>query len=146
MIENKSINNQSYVLGQYMTPNSLTDKLLETFTYDENCVYVEPSFGTGNFVQTLINKGVPNTSIIGCELDTEYFNSSENIVFEKYNQNFYDWKFQSPKKIIFVGNPPFRTPALSLQTHPKFIKKLCKKYNIKGVREESVFFILSYNM
>jgi len=142
MIENKSINNQSYILGQYMTPTKLVDSLIEELNYDENCVYIEPSFGTSNFVRALKNKGIPLSSIVGCELDPNLYNTSTDLEFEKHNVNFYDWKFSTNKKIVFVGNPPFRTPAMSLKSHPVFIKKLCKKYNVKGIREEAVFFIL----
>ena len=142
MIENKSINNQTYFLGQYMTPSELANSLLEGLTYDENCVYVEPSFGTSNFIKSLINHGVPLPSIVGCELDSNLFDCSIDLEFEKYNINFYDWTFKTNKKIIFIGNPPFRTPAMSLRSHPSIIKKLCKKYNVKGIREEAVFFLL----
>ena len=142
MIENKSINNQTYFLGQYMTPSELANSLLEGLTYDENCVYVEPSFGTSNFIKSLNNHGVPLPSIVGCELDSNLFDCSIDLEFEKYNINFYDWTFKTNKKIIFIGNPPFRTPAMSLRSHPSIIKKLCKKYNVKGIREEAVFFLL----
>lgn len=142
MIEIKSINDSKYFLGQYMTPASLTDTLLEDFEYSEDKIYIEPSFGSGNFVTTLLKKGVTEKSLVGCELDKTLFDSCSNIKFTKYNINFYDWNFKTEKKIVFVGNPPFRTPAYSLQTHPQQIKKLCKKYNIKGIREESVFFLL----
>lgn len=142
MIENKSINNQTYFLGQYMTPSELANSLLDGLKYEENSVYIEPSFGTSNFVKSLNNHGIPLSSIVGCELDTNLFESSIDLEFEKYNTNFYDWKFETNKKIIFVGNPPFRTPATSLRSHPLIIKKLCKKYNIKGIREEAVFFLL----
>lgn len=142
MIENKSINNQSYVLGQYMTPIDLATSLLKGMTYDEDSVYVEPSFGTGNFIAALQSVGISLTSIIGCELDENLFHLSREINFEKSCLNFYDWKLKTDKKVIFVGNPPFRTPAYSLRSHPKQIKELCKKYGVKGIREEAVFFIL----
>ena len=100
MIENKSINDQSYVLGQYMTPLQLTQTLIGDIQYDENSIYVEPSFGTGNFVKTLINSGIPATSIVGCELDEKLYESCDDLDFKKENINFYDWKFKTDKKII----------------------------------------------
>jgi hypothetical protein len=142
MIENKSINNQNYFLGQYMTPVDLANKLLSDLEISENNIYIEPSFGTGNFIRALLNNGVNTNQIIGCELDSNLFKIASEYNFEKYLMNFYDWKFTTRKKIIFVGNPPFRTPAYSLRSHPHFVKNLCKKYNIKGIREESVFFLL----
>lgn len=142
MIENKSINDRSYVLGQYMTPVVLAESLLSHLDYSEDALYIEPSFGTGNFIKALLNKNISSSSIIGCELDKDLFDSFSESILEKTNLNFYDWKLKTNKKIIFVGNPPFRTPAYSLRSHPEFIKKLCKKYRIKGIREEAVFFIL----
>ena len=142
MIENKSINGKSYVLGQYMTPIEMTDELVGKIELSENTVFIEPSFGTGNFIKSLNKRDVKFSNIVGCELDDNLYKLSVDLPFTKKNINFYDWTFQSNKKIIFFGNPPFRTPALSLQTHKEFIKKLCKKYNIKGIREEAVFFFL----
>jgi len=142
MIENKSINNHNYFLGQYMTPVDLANELLSELEISDNIVYVEPSFGTGNFIQALLNRGVDINKVVGCELDSTLFEFASELSFEKYLINFYDWKFKTNKKIIFVGNPPFRTPAYSLRSHPDFVKKLCKKYDVKGIREESVFFLL----
>lgn len=142
MIENKSINGKSYVLGQYMTPNEITDKMVRKIEISENSVFIEPSFGTGNFIKSLNEYGVDFSNIFGCELDEKLYNSCPELSFNKNNSNFYDWTFETDKKIVFFGNPPFRTPALSLQTHKEFLKKLCKKYGIKGIREEAVFFLL----
>ena len=142
MIENKSINGKSYVLGQYMTPTEMADELVKKIEVTDNTVYIEPSFGTGNFVRSLNNRGVSYSDIVGCELDELLFNSCSDLPFTKTCINFYDWTFKSDKKIVFFGNPPFRTPALSLQTHKEFVKKLTKKYKVKGIREEAVFFFL----
>lgn len=142
MIENKSINNQNYFLGQYMTPTDLATSLLAGLEVSEDTLYIEPSFGSGNFIRALLSVGVPLNSIVGCEIDEKLYGITNELKFEKYLTNFYDWKYVSDKKIIFVGNPPFRTPAFSLRSHPDFVKRLCKKYDIKGIREEAVFFVL----
>lgn len=142
MIENKSINGKSYILGQYMTPSEITNNLVDKIQITNDSIYVEPSFGTANFVKSLNNKGVDYSDIFGCELDEKLYEQSINLPFTKTNINFYDWVLNTDKKIVFFGNPPFRTPAISLQTHKEFIKKLCKKYGVKGIREEAVFFIL----
>jgi hypothetical protein len=142
MIENKSINGMSYVLGQYMTPIDMTNKLVDKIEITEDTVYIEPSYGTANFIKSLNNKGVDYSDIVGCELDEKLYELSVDLPFKKTNINFYDWKFKTDKKIVFFGNPPFRTPALSLQTHKDFVKKICKKYGVKGIREEAVFFFL----
>jgi len=142
MIENKSINGKSYFLGQYMTPIEITNKLVEKINIYENTVYIEPSYGTANFIKSLKTKGIELSNIVGCELDKDLYEQSVDLPFQKYNVNFYDWDFNTDHKIIFFGNPPFRTPAVSLQTHKSFIKNLCKKNKVKGIREEAVFFLL----
>lgn len=142
MIENKSINGKSYILGQYMTPNEISDELVTKIEITDNTVYIEPSFGTGNFIRSLNKFGVDYHNIVGCELDEKLFNTCSDLSFNKTNINFYDWTFKSEKKLVFFGNPPFRTPALSLQTHKEFVKRITKKYKVKGIREEAVFFFL----
>lgn len=58
------------------------------------------------------------------------------------HKNFYDFTIKSDKPLIFIGNPPYRTPAYSLTTHNDYIQSLKKKYDLKGIREECVFFIM----
>lgn len=143
MIDVKNIHGKKNILGQFFTNPQLCKKLVSTLDLSGKFV-VEPSFGTGNFVNELANLGI---QIQGVELDTELF----DVVHKKYfknpkvslsNCNFYDFWIDSPNEIVFVGNPPFRTPAYSLTTHGKFIRKLRKKFGVSGIREEAVFFIL----
>ena len=76
MIENKSINGKSYVLGQYMTPTEFSDELINLIDLSEDAVYIEPSFGTSNFIQSLNRKGVNYSNIVGCELDEKLYELS----------------------------------------------------------------------
>lgn len=139
MIEQKSISEKYKFLGQYMTPQSLCEELISGIDLLDSTI-VEPSFGTGNFVKALSNKGYID-NVYGFDIDSLMFEKKEFGSNFK-NINFYDVDFKSDNKIIFIGNPPFRTPALSLTTHKSIIKNLCKKFKLKGIREEAVFFIL----
>ena len=142
MIEHKSIEYQNNILGQFMTPLDLSNSLIKNHIFDPEALYIEPSYGTGNFISSLVNTGVPINNIVGCELDGYLYQNCPFKSTNLKNQNFYDFKIKSDKKLIFIGNPPFRTPALSLTTHRPLIKGLTKHYSIPGIREEAVFFLL----
>lgn len=140
MLENKNTQNKKYVLGQFFTPPRICDSIIKDIKFEQNDIVIEPSFGSGNFLVAL--KKISNKKI-GIELDTEIFNTTladENTTLLK--KNFYDFDIKTNNKLIFIGNPPYRTPAYSLTTHKKFVLGLTKKYNIPGIREEAVFFIL----
>ena len=141
MVEEKNTQDLSFVLGQYFTPSEICDQIVSRLDLS-NATVVEPSFGTGAFIRAMQDKA---EEIIGIELDGTLFNPADfrrhtNIKLIK--GNFYDFKADGTKRLVFVGNPPYRTPAHSLGTHKTFIAALTKKYNVLGIREEAVFFIL----
>ncbi|MBQ8294101.1 MAG: hypothetical protein IJX89_01820 [Alphaproteobacteria bacterium] len=138
MIERKNVQSNKYILGQFFTPVSICNKILSTIDVSE-AIIIEPSFGTGNFLHCM--KNLPNKKI-GVELDKDLFIQYLDDSVQLLNMNFYDFSITTNKKLIFIGNPPFRTPAHSLSTHKKHLQWLTKKYNVPGIREEVVFFIL----
>ena len=140
MIEQKSISSIDKFLGQFMTPQNITDDIVSNIDISNESTLIEPSFGTGNFIKSLKKSDIPNKNIFGCELDESLFDNHglDNLV----NKNFYDYNITSDKPLHFIGNVPFRTPALSLTTHDTIVKSLCKKYRVSGIREEAIFFIL----
>lgn len=126
-----------------MTPSPLCHKLLAHVDLNTDGIFVEPSFGEGAFIHALSKNGVSTDRIFGCELDEVLYKKSGFSEPNFINKNFYDYSIDTKgKKVIFVGNPPFRSPAISLRTHRDEIKRLCKKYAVFGIREEAVFFIL----
>ena len=136
MIDAKNVQGKKNLFGQFFTPDDLSKKILDCIDA-EDALYIEPSYGEGSFLKLMEQK---YDDVLGIELDEE--------LFEKYNtsnticKNFYDFELETDKKIIFVGNPPYRTPAYSLTTHKDYVHALRKKYGISGIREECVFFIL----
>lgn len=139
MIEKKNTQSKKYVLGQYWTAPDVCADIVNNINF-ENSIVIEPSFGTGNFLHAL--KHINNQKI-GIELDNEIFSYQYADANTKLlNQDFYDFDIKTNKKLIFIGNPPYRTPAYSLGTHKDFLMRLTKKYNVPGIREEAVFFIL----
>jgi len=143
MIEQKSIGGIDKFLGQFMTPSHITDSILDNLqNLQEDSIFFEPSFGTGNFIKSLIKRGISTEKIMGVEIDKTLFDKFEAGGNNLFNMNYYDFSYKFDQFVHFIGNVPFRTPALSLQTHASEIKRLTKKYRVSGIREESVFFIL----
>lgn len=142
MIENKNTQSSKEELGQFFTPTNIANELLNN-TFIDSFPIVEPSFGDGSsFLNSLALK-YPTQSIIGLELDSNFFDQAIPLNnMSLMNSNFYDWMPTFNQPITFVGNPPYRTPAFSLNTHKSHIQKLMKYYDIKGIKEEAIFFIL----
>lgn len=141
MVEEKNTQDLSFVLGQYFTPPEICDQIVSRLELS-NATVVEPSFGKGAFIRAMQDKA---DEIIGIELDGTLFSPADfrqHANVKLINGNFYDFTFDGAKRLVFVGNPPYRTPAYSLGTHKAFISSLTKKYNVLGIREEAVFFIL----
>jgi hypothetical protein len=137
-------------LGQYNTSLECTDTILNNLDYiGEKTLLIEPSFGSGNFISSMTKKY--KNYIIGVEIDKEvydefYGNYSNNI--ELHNLNFYDFNLDGVNlddvsDISIIGNPPYRTPALSLKEKKSEISYLKEKYSIGGIKEESIFFIIN---
>jgi len=90
---------KKFVLGQYFTKKEIVKKvvnlLLEYRPYDKKIIILEPSFGTGNFIEILKRKGF--NKIKGCEIDSK---------FTKTPQDFFQYPLNEKFDLI-VGNPPF---------------------------------------
>jgi len=87
------------ILGQYFTKPEIVKKLLNLFfgykKYYKKIKILEPSFGTGNFINVLNKMGFHN--IDGCEVDKELTKKPSDF-FNLSLKNKYD---------LIVGNPPF---------------------------------------
>ena len=145
MLEEKNIQSKKYQLGQFFTPVDLVKEILNNISVDSEII-VEPSFGGCGFIEPMIDH-YPESKIIGVELDQEWFDlGAERFPsLELHHSNFYDIDNElvfDTKKVSFIGNVPYRSPAYSLTTHKKYVKALAKKYGISGIREEAIFFIL----
>ena len=145
MLEEKNIQSKKHQLGQFFTPVDMVQEILKQIIVDSD-VIVEPSFGGCGFIEPLI-ESYPNKKIVGVELDKEWFDLGKTRFpdLDLYHKNFYDIDQElvfDTKKVSFVGNVPFRSPAYSLTTHQKYVKDLAHRYEVTGIREEAVFFII----
>jgi hypothetical protein len=137
------------LLGQYNTPKQTVELLIkhiESISDNfENCTFLEPSFGCGNIIEVIKEKYNFN-KIIGFEIDPTY-----DSIIQKFDdsnvdlniKNFYDVETLNIDNCVVVfGNPPYRTPAQSLNNRKEEIKRIKEKYKIGAIKEEAIFFIL----
>lgn len=65
--------NKKYRLGQYFTRKEIIEKALKLLSeykpYKSSIKILEPSFGSGNFIEILRSKGFKH--IKGCEIDPD---------------------------------------------------------------------------
>jgi hypothetical protein len=164
MAQTKLNRNKKKQLGQFMTPIKKCQELLESYNFTSNDKILEPSFGEGNFILSLIDKfldlyegslsekvqKILINNIYGVELDEDLFNKALYRIEEKYgffptNHNFYISDFLVKDFDIqfdyIIGNPPFGGSI-----NPKFDEVLEKKYgkrfNEKIKKETYSFFIV----
>lgn len=96
---NSKASNKKFILGQYFTRIEIVERtinlILDYKDYERKIRILEPSFGTGNFIQILREKGF--TNIEGCEIDKRF--TKKPIDFFQYPS---EEKFD-----LIIGNPPF---------------------------------------
>jgi|TARA_R100000479_G_scaffold144681_1_gene80121 hypothetical protein len=129
--------NKKFVYGQYFTKKEVVEKLLKLIEkfkdYPKNISILEPSFGTGNFIDRL--KYFEFMNIEGCELDEELTDNP---------MDFFEYDIDKKYDLI-VGNPPFtkynlpssyyhKEKYLNSKIHPnKYIKS-----NTIGTKKEKI--------
>ena len=93
------VDNKKFVLGQYFTKKDIVERVMDLILvykqYGTGIHILEPSFGTGNFVQVLDKRGYKN--IKGCEIDPQ---------FTKEPCDFFLYPMEEKFDLI-IGNPPF---------------------------------------
>jgi adenine-specific DNA-methyltransferase len=132
--------------GQYMTPFSMIYKSFESIDIDKNEHILEPSFGTGQFIDILSEKGFKN--IYGVEKDKEIFKlqkKNKKFINNDYLQTNFDCKFG-----LIIGNPPYFEFKPDDETKKKFKDVISGRPNMyslfikKGIDELKENGILSF--
>jgi len=113
--------------GDYQTPSAFTlevCKKLRDFYALSPKVVIEPTFGTGNFLESIIRSFDNLDTIYGIELNTYYYAETvnklsrinHNINMELFNDDIFSFDFSEIKdginktdQILIVGNPPWAT-------------------------------------
>lgn len=164
MAEVKTNRTKKKQLGQFMTPIEKCNEILKDYIFQLDDKILEPSFGCGNFILTLIDKFLPlykgtiqdkldsilNLNIFGCEYDPIQYELCINNIKNKYgyypeNNNLYlgdYFLYNSNIKFDYIiGNPPFGGTI-----DPKLQNSLDKLYgfrdNMKIKKETYSFFMI----
>jgi tRNA1(Val) A37 N6-methylase TrmN6 len=164
MSETKSKRIRKKQLGQFMTPIEKCQYILSNYKFTITDKILEPSFGCGNFIITLIDKFLPlyegtieekikkilNINIWGVEYDSELYQSCINkikskwgFIPETHNLVLSDYLlYNNAEKFNYIiGNPPFGgtiNPGYSDEMDKKFGMR--NGYKIK--KETYSFFII----
>lgn len=121
-------------MGQFMTPYSLTNTFIKRRNYKISDTVLEPSFGEGSFLFSIIDRFIEihcptnidlfvisllENNIYGVEIDTELYNKTLEEISKKYcinfdtinhnlyNCDFFDEAFFAIQFDYIEGNPPF---------------------------------------
>lgn len=164
-----SRNNREYKkrLGQYMTPLELAKSYIFQRNYELTDLILEPSFGTGNFLISIIDRYIqlykPNDvsefvtnllekNIYAVELDVLLYNKTIQKISDLYDVNFdridhnlyaddfFDVPFFNIRFDYIEGNPPFGG-SFDEEVGIKLDKIYGKYKGIKVKKETYAFFI-----
>lgn len=132
-------------LGAYYTSNVLVDFLTNKILNKKPNSILEPSFGDGIFIESLIKKNFQK-EINGIEIDKKTYlkfkTNKKNIkIFNKNYLNFEGKKFDA-----IIGNPPFvRTRFLS-QAQKKVAVDYYKRFlKLKSLSDPSIWLLFIYH-
>jgi 16S rRNA A1518/A1519 N6-dimethyltransferase RsmA/KsgA/DIM1 with predicted DNA glycosylase/AP lyase activity len=139
--------NREIEYGDYQTPESFTDSvcsMLKRVYGLMPTVIIEPTFGTGNFINSAISEFETVNSIYGIEIDEDYFsllndnlsNVERTVNLELFNADVFSFDFSDIKDsisnddlVLILGNPPWATNS-KLSSFRSY--NLPLKGNIKG--------------
>ena len=118
--------------GQYMTPFNICDKALNIDLTKYNKI-LEPSCGTGQFIDSIIKKK-SNAKITGVEFDDTIFQSISKIYktnknIKLINHDFLNWETEEKFDLI-VGNPPYFEFKPSSNIKKLYGDVICGRANI----------------
>jgi hypothetical protein len=127
----KNARNAKRQLGQFMTPPELAARICEGQPFTNNCRVLEPSFGDGSFLLTIIEKlmkqaqgtaherfvHVMCTQVFGVEIDPVLYQSAIEKIEGRWEPlpighnlfcgDFFKTELEIEAFDLIIGNPPF---------------------------------------
>ena len=164
MAETKVSRTKKKQLGQFMTPIDKCQSIVKSFQFSKSDTVLEPSFGCGNFIISIIEKfleiydgtieekltSILNNNLYGVEYDEELYHVCLNTIREKWgflpethNLVHSDYFLYNPPVDAFdyiIGNPPFGGTI-----DPKYQDEMDKKYGIRNghkIKKETYSFFM----
>lgn len=123
-------------LDQFYTNPIISDELvkktIELLPSIKNYSFLEPSAGTGNFIESLINNGIDKNNIFAFDLDPKPKTDIKNIIKKKDYLKIIIEK----KNLVAIGNPPFgKRGELAL----RFLNKSLTEANVVAMILPNIF-------
>lgn len=164
MADVKAKRSKKKQFGQFMTPISMCDDIVSKIDFSIDDKVLEPSFGCGNFIMSIIDKFLPlyegdisyklekilNNNLWGVEMDEEMYKAClENIynkygfIPEKHNLFLSDYLMWE-NDILFtkiIGNPPFGG-TIELKYQDLLDRKYGMRNGFKIKKETYSFFMV----
>src|SRR5437016_5874037 len=89
------------------TPKDLADAIVKALGPDSDLNWLEPSHGSGVFVEAISRLGVPKRRIVAVDLDP-VGSSADNLATTFRRVDFLKWAQETRRRFDrIVGNPPF---------------------------------------
>lgn len=164
MAEVKTKRTKKKQLGQFMTPIDKCQSIVSEYNFKKSDKILEPSFGCGNFIITIIESllevydgtiqekltAILNHNLYGVEYDSELYYQCLETIKDKYgflpgthNLVLSDYFLYTPPVDGFdyiIGNPPFGGTI-----DPKYQDEMDKKYGIRNghkIKKETYSFFM----
>ncbi|MFA9558297.1 class I SAM-dependent DNA methyltransferase [Evansella sp. AB-rgal1] len=118
------------MLGQVYTPKHIADYMAELVLSLQPKKVLDPCFGKGIFIDSLLEKGMDSDSIVGVEVDPFSFREYKDIhpSLHLENSNFFDFHRQVDCVIM---NPPYVRQENLTSEMPDFLNKKFLQDKIK---------------
>lgn len=131
--ENKQQKQQ--LLGQVYTPLNIADVMAEIALSVKPKKILDPCFGKGVFIDSLLRKGFPKEKIIGVEIDPFCYNNykNTNVSLNLESVNFFDFNKQVDCVIM---NPPYVRQENLTTDMPDFLNKNYLNQKMKDLKIE----------
>ncbi|WP_342498627.1 N-6 DNA methylase [Bacillus sp. FSL R5-0820] len=123
------------LLGQVYTPINIADVMTEIAMSLKPNKILDPCFGKGIFIDSLLKKGYPKENIIGVEIDPFCYNDykESNVSLDLENINFFNFNKQVDCVIM---NPPYVRQENLTTDMPDFLNKNYLNEKLKSLRVE----------
>lgn len=118
--------------GGFYTPKKICDFITKFILANRPKNILEPSFGDGNFIYSILEK-TNQCKITGIEIDKkEFLKVKKTSNIKLLNQNFLNWYIGETKKFdAIIGNPPFVRYQYLEKNDQKLIERIFKNFNLK---------------
>ena len=118
-------------MGQFFTKAPIRDKLLSVLPKMDHPVILEPSFGTGEFLDSLLRIYKGDAHIVGIEKDKKLFQmvNKRIIGLDLRNQDFLTFDHKNKYDLV-IGNPPYFEMSLTKDLDKRFGDVISGRPNI----------------